>query len=449
MKPSYEELLETIKLLSDANYRLMEENKRLQKRVVELENRLNLNSKNSSKPPSTDQKKNKQAPKGGAKRGHPGHFRKLFPEEQVSKRVTSSLHHCPHCGSHNLDKKNPYILQQVELPEIEPIITQIECEKGRCRQCGKSVKAPFPKEYAQSSFGPRLITFIGMCSSVYRLSKRPIQQLLEMMFKVNISLGSIPAQEKKLSKGLEPVYKSLKDQVDKAKVAYVDETSFRQQAKMYYVWTATTKNAVYLKVLPSRSISSLNHIRPRGHPGITVTDRYQVYAYKKHQYCLAHIKRDFKRFADQKTDDQELAERALFELQEIFLACRLSCRETMQQRVYYRKGRLNEILIDILANGSDAFSRFAERMLDQIHKLFLFTKYREVDCTNNAAERSLRHIVLWRKTSYGTQSESGSRFIERAVSLWMTLKKQGKEVAPFFLQAYKATYHPWVAAPVL
>lgn len=449
MKLSYEELLETIKLQSDAKFRLMEENKRLQKRVKELEDRLNLNSTNSSKPPSTDQKKNKKAPKGGAKCGHRGHFRKLFPQEQVSKRVTFPLHNCPYCGSKDLHKKDPHVLQQVELPDIQPLITQIECEKAICRQCRTNLKAPFPAEYAQSSFGPRLITFIGMCSSVYRLSKRSIQQLLEMMFKVKISLGSIPAQEEKLSKGLESVYKTLKNYVDKAKVAYIDETSFRQQAKTHYVWTVTTKNAVYLKVLPSRSINSLDHIRPRGHPGITVTDRYQVYAYKRHQYCLAHIKRDFKKFADRKTDDQELAERALFELQEIFHACRLSCRKTMQQRVYYRKRRFKEILIDILANGSDAFSRFAERMLDKIHKLFLFTKYTEVDCTNNAAERSLRHIVLWRKTSYGTQSESGSRFMERAISLWMTLKKQGKQVAPFFLQAYKATYHPRVAAPVL
>jgi len=449
MKPSYEELFETVRLLSEANFKLLEENKRLQKRVKELEERLNLNSKNSSKPPSTDTKKNKQAPKGGAKKGHVGHFRKFLAQEKVTKWVISPLTACPYCGSKDLKKKTSQILQQIELPDIDPIVTQIECERAKCKECKKSLKALFPEEYQYSHFGPRLVTFIGMCSSVYRLSKRSIKELLEMIFKVNISLGSVPAQEKKLSKGLKPAYEKLKEQIDKASVAYVDETSFREQAQTRYVWTASNKNITWLKVLPGRSIASLNHVRPRGDPGITVTDRYQVYAYKKHQYCLAHIKRDLKKFAERESEDQSLAKRGLFELQEIFLATHLDCKKTMQQRVYYRKKRLEEILLDILANGSDTFARFAERLLDRFQKLFFFTKHAEVECTNNIAERSLRHIVLWRKTSYGTQSEEGSRFMERAVSVWMTLKKQGKEVLPFFLQAYQSTYHPQVASPTI
>jgi transposase len=91
MKPSYEELLETVKLLSEANFRLQEENKRLQKRIAGLEERLNLNSKNSSKPPRTDRKKDKQSPKGGACKGHKGHHRICYPEDQISIKATSPI----------------------------------------------------------------------------------------------------------------------------------------------------------------------------------------------------------------------------------------------------------------------------------------------------------------------------------------------------------------------
>jgi transposase len=56
-------------------------------------------------------------------------------------------------------------------------------------------------------------------------------------------------------------------------------------------------------------------------------------------------------------------------------------------------------------------------------------------------------MVLWRKTSYGTQSEEGSRFMERAVSIWMTLKKQGKEAFSFFQDTYSSTFDPRVEAP--
>ena len=121
----------------------------------------------------------------------------------------------------------------------------------------------------------------------------------------------------------------------------------------------------------------------------------------------------------------------------------------MQQHVYYRKKRLKEILYDALANGSECFSSFADRLLNHFPKLFLFTRYPEVECTNNAAERTLRHIVLWRKTSYGTQSAAGSRFMERAVSIWMTLKKQGREVLPYFEHAYRTTFQPDIQAPTI
>ncbi|MCB1075775.1 MAG: IS66 family transposase [Chlamydiia bacterium] len=379
MKPTYDELLKII----EEQRKTIE---RLEKRVQELEEQLKQNSGNSSKPPSTDKKKNKQSPKGGAKKGHAGHYRKLLPQEKVTNRVIAALETCPHCGSKDLKKKPSQILQQVELPDIDPIVTQIECERAKCRCCQKSLKAPFPEKYQYSHFGPRLITFIGMCSSVYRLSKRSIKELLEMIFKIKISLGSVPAQKRKLSKGLKPLHEKLKEQIDKAPVAYVDETSFREEAQTRYIWTASNKSITWLKVLPGRSIASLNQIRPRGDPGITVTDRYQVYAYKKHQYCLAHIKRDLKKFAERKSEDQNLAENALFELQEIFSATHLPCKETMRQRVYYRKKRLENTLLDILANGSDTFARFAERLLNQFQKLFFFTKNTEVECTNNTGK---------------------------------------------------------------
>ncbi|MCB9092729.1 MAG: hypothetical protein H6620_09240 [Halobacteriovoraceae bacterium] len=98
MKPTYDELL---KIVAEQQQTI----ERLEKRVLELEERLNLNSGNSSKPPSADKKKNKQSPQGGAREGHTGHFRKLLPQEQVTTRVVSPLTNCPHCGSQNLKKK--------------------------------------------------------------------------------------------------------------------------------------------------------------------------------------------------------------------------------------------------------------------------------------------------------------------------------------------------------
>ena len=78
MKPTYDELFELV-------HQLREENRQLKERIQKLEECLGLNSQNSSKPPSSDQKKNKQKPKGGAVKGHQGHHRKRV--EEVDKRI--------------------------------------------------------------------------------------------------------------------------------------------------------------------------------------------------------------------------------------------------------------------------------------------------------------------------------------------------------------------------
>ena len=338
-------LQEQSKLFQEQSKSFQEENQRLREKISKLEEKLRLNSKNSSSPPSRDQKKNKQAPKGGAKPGHKGHFRPLFSDEQISKKVIVPVERCPKCGSHNMRLEESMIFQQIDLPPIQPEITQIERERKCCLDCQHHALAPFPEGYDYTAFGPRLTAFVGMCSSGYRLSKRSIQELLRTAFGVKCSLGSISSMEKRLSRGLDNPYQSLFQEIDNAKVGYIDETSFRQECKTHYVWTVTTANACFLRILPTRGLASLNEIRPRGHPGITVSDRYQVYSYDKHQHCLAHIRRDLKKFAERSGVDKELGERALFELKEILLACRLGCRKTMQSRVGYRKKRLLNLLI--------------------------------------------------------------------------------------------------------
>ena len=113
---------------------------RLEARIVKLEEQLNLNSKNSSKPPSSDQKSNRNGPKGGAKPGHKGHYRTLLPLEKVSQTIISKISKCHHCGSTNLRKRASWIFQQVDLPEVKPIKQQLFC-----------------KFYYSSSFLPRSI----------------------------------------------------------------------------------------------------------------------------------------------------------------------------------------------------------------------------------------------------------------------------------------------------
>src|SRR5277367_5592418 len=100
MKPTYDELFALVQHLSKTVFEQQETIKRLTRRVAELEEQLKLNTKNSSKPPSSDQKESKGPPKkGGAKPGHLGHFRPLFSAEQIHKHISLKARSCPTCGN--------------------------------------------------------------------------------------------------------------------------------------------------------------------------------------------------------------------------------------------------------------------------------------------------------------------------------------------------------------
>ena len=141
--------------------------------------------------------------------------------------------------------------------KLSPLSLASNVSKYECKGCGRKQVAPFPEGWDQTSFGPKLISFISLCSSAYRMSKRTTQGLLKSLLNVDISLGSIPAMEKKISKALDPSFKALQNRVDQTKVAYVDETSFREEAQTCYVWTATTDQDTLFRRKSSKMFSMM------------------------------------------------------------------------------------------------------------------------------------------------------------------------------------------------
>ena len=119
-------LREEITQLKEEITQLREENVKLREENARLKEQLNLNSKNSSKPPSSDQKGSSNVhKKGGARPGHRAHHRSLFPIEQVHKRITLKVTHCHICGNRvQALKRPPSIHQQVEIPKVCFQITQ-------------------------------------------------------------------------------------------------------------------------------------------------------------------------------------------------------------------------------------------------------------------------------------------------------------------------------------
>lgn len=432
----------------------------LRRRIEELEAKLNKNSKNSSKPPSSDQQANTGNKRKQSKRARRGKSRSPYPPDRVDCHVECTKSSCPHCASTSLGKLGdaPFVWQQVELPAVRAIVTQYSLLKYRCGGCGKRCLGELPEGVPFSAFGPRLMALVANLTGCFHLAKREAMQLIKDLYDIDLSAGSVINVEENVSDALEACYERIHQfVVQGALPRHFDETSWRDSGKRHYVWTATTALAACFRIDPSRSQEAFRRlIGPKTGPP-SVTDRYAVYNALKgpHQYCLAHLIRDFHFFAEGKGSDSEIGSKIE---QEFRRACRIHSHWRKGQlskrqwscRLSYSQRRLDELFTDGLTFGSDDLANLIMRLDENSDCLWAFRSVEMMDPTNNLAERDLRKLVLWRKKSYGTRSSRGQRFVERISSVAETLKKNGKNILTYLecaLQAFYLNQSPPLVAP--
>ncbi len=437
MKPTYDELFALVQGLSKTVFEQQQIIKRLTKRVAELEEQLKLNSKNSSKPPSTDKKGSSEPPKkGGAKPGHSGHFRPIFSAEQVHKKITLEVKNCPTCGtSVRPTDEPPTIHQQVELPEVCFLVTEYERHEFYCPCCRTYGVAPLPTEVGTSAFGTRLTAFMSLLSGACRLGKRMVLRVLEEGLGIKAAVGSVSNIERRVSLALQSSYEQIEKEVRLSKeTKYIDETGWRCWGKAEWLWVMSTDKAALYKIQSNRNAVCRDTLlgKAKWSKAAFVTDRFALYRFESvHQYCLAHLKRDLKRFSERIGLDGEWGNvmmsylDKLFELWKGFRKKERSRRSLRHSSRRYRDEFIYGLLIAAKKNRhSPSLSRFARSLLRQTRKLFVFIEYEGVEPTNNQAERDLRHAVIWRKICHGTKSDRGDRFVERMQSTLGTLARQ-------------------------
>ena len=450
MKPTYEQLEEKLRYTEGLLARALEEIARLHEKIAKLEEQLNRNSKNSSKPPSTDQKNNTPDKAKHPRSSRVGMARALYPPEKIDKRVECWGENCPHCGSQYIqwNGESPELLQQAELPEIKAIITQYELQKYTCLRCRKRSIAPLPDGVPDSTFGPRLMGLLATLTGVMHLAKREAIQLIKDLYDVDIGVGSIPNVEERVAKALDPVYERIhKFILQHGFCTYFDETGWRDKGKRHFVWLATCQQAAVYRIDRNRSTAAFQRLIGQATwDAPAVTDRYAVYnTFKNHQFCLAHLIREFKGYGERDGPDKSIGTAIENELR---LSCKMH-REYREgkiplaqrnRRLGIRKKRVEYWLEDGLANGSDALAKICETLLDNFEKLWTFTRISDMEPTNNMAERDLRKLVIWRRKSYGTRSERGKRFVERITTVAQTIRKHGGNVLHFVQQTIKCFY---------
>lgn len=441
MKPTYEELESALAKMQHLLKLALD-------RIAELEERLNKNSKNSSKPPSSDRKSNNDDKKNKERKSREGINRAPIPPEKVDQFIDCTLANCPDCESDQLIKDGSECLQQIELPEVKAMVTQFNCFRYTCSCCGNRSTASLPNGIPNSTFGTRLMALIATLTGAFHLSKRDTICLLENLYGIGISEGSIINVEERVAHAIAEVYHRIHQIVTKSILCkHFDETSWRNKGKNGYVWVASTSQAVCFKIDAHRSKEVFLKFVGKLSPSPIVTDRYAVYndVSIDHQYCLAHLIRDFRKYGERKGIDGEIGRDIEKKLREV---CKYHRRyregqislKRRDHRLRHLRKRLEMYLIDGLASGSDELGNFCDNILDCFEKLWTFAKFDDVEPTNNLAERDLRKIVLWRKKSYGTRSDRGQRFVERISTVCGTLKRNGQNIFEFLKKATSAFY---------
>lgn len=450
MKTTYEELEIRNQELEIRIFKLEQHLKVALDTIRKLEERLNKNSKNSSKPPSSDQKTNTTQDEKQPRPPRPGMSRLLCPLERVNDHVTCTREHCSHCLSSNLQilHNQNFIWQQAELPAASAIITQFTCLKYRCNECEKQSTADLPYGVSHSAFGPRLMACMAALTGQFHLAKREAIELIKNLYDVDLSLGSITNIEETISLALAPVYEKINQFViGSGIVRNCDETGWRDSGKTHFAWVVTNVRAAFFKLDRHRSQEVfLNIIKNQVHIP-TITDRYGVYNVLTgpHQYCLAHLIRDFRKFAERQGEDGKIGKEIEKLLAGVCKLYRERQKDELPERKYRcrltkRKKKLEDLLLDGFNEGSEEFAGLCERILDRFEHLWIFAQIAGVEPTNNRAERDLRKLVLWRKKSYGTRSQKGMRFVETITSVAESLKKNGMNILNFLEDALRRYY---------
>jgi transposase len=253
-------------------------------------------SRTSSKPPSTDRKAQRERSKpGGAKPGHEGHSRLISatPDEVVEHRPDR----CACCAAAlttDLPAETVSLHEQIELPEVKPLIPQHRRLAVRCPVCGTRVVAPAPEAARGTPFGPRLHAVATYLKTYQALSYERLQGALADLFGLTLSQGGLMnllrRAQSRFAAGRSRAVAALRQ----AEVVASDETGVRIEGSNAYHWVFHSPEAVVHQAALTRGACVVRAMMEGHRPAVWLSDRYtaQQGHGDAHQTCLAHLARD-------------------------------------------------------------------------------------------------------------------------------------------------------------
>ncbi|WP_414528588.1 IS66 family transposase [Nodularia chucula] len=461
------------KLVEEMAQQIEQQSKKLTQVLTvqeQLLEKINRTSVNSSSPPSSDPPgfgkkpaKHKSGKKRGGQPGHKGKSRDLYPIEECSEVINHHPEECANCGATltGVDT-NPYRHQIVEIPPISPIIIEHRLHQLTCTGCGTKTRAILPFDVNPSGYGVRVVALVALLSGVYRNSQRMVQSAMQEVFGISISLGTVNKLRLEASNSVAACVDEAKRYIQNANIVGADETSFNQgnidgfnpEQRKAWLWVAVTPLVTFFEIALTRCTQGAKNLLGENFNGILNSDRHGAYNWvdlERRQLCWAHLRREFIKISERPGVSAELGtalvkqQEKLFELWHRVRDGTLSRDEFVKLVTDIRE----QVLVSLQEAADHEISyrektplsktvRTCRQLLKVESAMWLFVTTVGVEPTNNAAERAIRPAVIWRRTSFGSQTEAGSNFVARMLTVVTTLKSQKRNVLEFMTQAFVA-----------
>ena len=339
----------------------------------------------------------------------------------------------------------------MEVPPLSAVVTEYRSHALECGACGAVTREPVPG-YARSAFGDRLGAVASLLVGKYRLSKRLVKDALSDMLGVQLCVGSVANLEGEMAEALKPAVKEAGEEVRRADRVHADETGWVEgreegRAQRAWLWLVASQQVAVFRIARSRGGKVARELLGEDFTGLLVSDRWSGYEWHDaglRQICWAHLLRDFQGFIDRGAKEEAQVGEALVKQVKRFFGWYNLVREgRLGREEFERKMREVEREVgQLLRQAQECAERKTAGMARELLRwekcLWTFVDVPELEPTNNFAERCLRHAVMYRKTSFGTQCPEGSRFVERILTTVTSLKLQQRGVLDFLTHTLKA-----------
>jgi transposase len=432
-----------------------EQLRQLQQQLADANAKLGSNSSNSSLPPSSDRFRGKRRPpqppgqprkKRGGQPGHPRHQRPLVGADQVQRTVRCVPAACRRCGQplRGTDP-NPLRHQVAELPVVVPDIVEYQLHRLICPCCHTSTCGTLPPGVS-GHFGPRLEATLALLAGHYRLGVRPVVSLAADLWGLGLSTGMVSKLRRHTAEALFLPWVDVAAHV-RTQDVNIDETSWRESDEPAYLWAVVTPLAALFCIAKERTACMAQKLLGNSFAGVATCDRLKSYWWiERLQWCWAHLRRDFQAMIDRGKPGQAIGTSLLEQSNTLFHLWH-ELKEGRMSRAVLQKAMkpVREAVRAALQRGQacrcSKTAGTCKELLGHEGWLWTFVDVCGVEPTNNEVERTERQAVLLRKTSGGTDSAAGSRFVERMLTVVATCRRQGKGVLDYLRACIESWRH--------